>query len=763
MGNTGENTSTMSTAETLRDVEYAHESSELIQLQNQLRELGVAHDIKLPSLVIAGNQSSGKSSVVEAIAGIPLPRKDGTCTRCPTEVRLKRATAHSKATASDEWRCRILLKREFDQDGNKLSQVPTEEEFCTIHKPADVAICVEAAQFALLNPALVQSSKGGLPGVVPTRLDSCLVASSVVQHFLTSGAEYELEFTRNSVVLEVDGAEADLTIVDLPGIIHTHSKQQYIGMIKGMVRESIRPDNVAIVMTLPAIDDLELQEISQMAREADREGKRTIGVITKPDSVPTGTHEKWVATAQNRDPQHTLTLGYYVVKNPDQEQLKSGISFGDARKRETEFFAGHEHWSKLEQDRRGTNNLRKALSDMLIKCMHEELPALRRNAHDRLQAIEAEIRSMPPPVTGDPDHLFQHLIVELVQSLHKQTQGTCVGEKVFIQRMNGHYRTLEKKLRKMMPVFEVKGVFIGLGGDADSAAAAVRAAARMEGHDEEVPEEATTLDSVTELRKAQQARELPGFFPYEVVENLIASFQYRWEDIASECMEACRQDLLKLVQDSLRLRFQQFPNMQPAVLASLTALLDETAETCRERLGNVVKMEACNIFTRNVQYFLKSETDFMTRLKKAYLGAFIVPFAGSQPHVDDLLSKIRTMGIKCDSLESLYLTQRTPVDDELHIMSATLAYFKVAADRALDAIPQHINGYLLQVFEDPLGMHRAVLDVVKADLKEAGWELKDVFAEDERTSNRRRQLQDQRDRLKKAVALLLRPMRPTRG
>ena len=64
-------------------------SAQVVDLHNQLRELGVTSDIKLPTIVLAGNQSSGKSSVVEAVAEIALPRSAGTCTRCPTEVRMR--------------------------------------------------------------------------------------------------------------------------------------------------------------------------------------------------------------------------------------------------------------------------------------------------------------------------------------------------------------------------------------------------------------------------------------------------------------------------------------------------------------------------------------------------------------------------------------------------------------------------------------------------------------------------------------------------
>ncbi len=132
----------------LKTTAYARKTAQLLGLANELRALSVSHDVQLPSLVVCGesqgagrgvcgkhqplhtaaaavaaaaahakapgqsrlcdlctalgdqgavwgagvapgNQSAGKSSLVEALAGVALPRATGTCTRCPTEVRLR--------------------------------------------------------------------------------------------------------------------------------------------------------------------------------------------------------------------------------------------------------------------------------------------------------------------------------------------------------------------------------------------------------------------------------------------------------------------------------------------------------------------------------------------------------------------------------------------------------------------------------------------------------------------------------------------------
>ena len=61
----------------------------LINLIDQLRDVGVQEYIKLPRIASLGTQSSGKSSVLESIVGLDfLPRGDGVVTRRPLELRL---------------------------------------------------------------------------------------------------------------------------------------------------------------------------------------------------------------------------------------------------------------------------------------------------------------------------------------------------------------------------------------------------------------------------------------------------------------------------------------------------------------------------------------------------------------------------------------------------------------------------------------------------------------------------------------------------
>ncbi|KAI0211718.1 Interferon-induced GTP-binding protein Mx1 [Lamellibrachia satsuma] len=59
-----------------------------IGLVDQLRTFGLEKEVPLPQVVVTGIQSSGKSSVLESISGVPLPRGTGTVTRTAVELRL---------------------------------------------------------------------------------------------------------------------------------------------------------------------------------------------------------------------------------------------------------------------------------------------------------------------------------------------------------------------------------------------------------------------------------------------------------------------------------------------------------------------------------------------------------------------------------------------------------------------------------------------------------------------------------------------------
>lgn len=67
-------------------------SPDRLQKIDQLRERNIGTHVPLPQLVAVGDQSSGKSSLLEGLTGIPFPRGQELCTRYATQISHRRET-----------------------------------------------------------------------------------------------------------------------------------------------------------------------------------------------------------------------------------------------------------------------------------------------------------------------------------------------------------------------------------------------------------------------------------------------------------------------------------------------------------------------------------------------------------------------------------------------------------------------------------------------------------------------------------------------
>lgn len=62
-------------------------TNQVKKLQNIRKHLGnLANDIKLPQIIVVGDQSTGKSAILTALTGIVFPINSGMCTKCPIVI-----------------------------------------------------------------------------------------------------------------------------------------------------------------------------------------------------------------------------------------------------------------------------------------------------------------------------------------------------------------------------------------------------------------------------------------------------------------------------------------------------------------------------------------------------------------------------------------------------------------------------------------------------------------------------------------------------
>ncbi|KAK4705700.1 hypothetical protein P7C70_g493, partial [Phenoliferia sp. Uapishka_3] len=391
----------------------------MMSLINALTASGASLELDVPRIAIIGNQSAGKSSLVEAISGIAVPRDDGTCTRTPYEVQLK---------SSDlAWSCKISIRTIVDQDGEE--HPPVQVAFGpTLVDPAQVEPMLRKAQLAILNP--------GTEASFFVKLDRPSV-ERIINGELPPGSKKQLSFSKNLVVVEIEGPDAvDLTFIDLPGIISNVKPGDDKGDIELVRNLAVRhiTGNCLILCAFSMKDDLENQSAGQLAKEADPTGTRTIGVLTKADTLQDGEHSRWLKVL--RGEVHQLSLGYFCTKLRGTADLKSGgTTYEASRAAEASFFTNVSPWDSLKGEirhRLGTKSLVNFLGDRLSLFMASKIPELISKTSSQLADIHAKIGKLPPPPSSDPVIQLESLIAEFVTSLQSYAAGAS-GCKKLIQ------------------------------------------------------------------------------------------------------------------------------------------------------------------------------------------------------------------------------------------------------------------------------------------------------------------------------------------
>jgi len=460
---------------------------ELLDSIDHLRLQGINNYVSLPQIIVCGDQSSGKSSVLEAISGVSFPVKSNLCTRFPTELVLRRA----------------------QHVGANVSIVPHESRG-------------ESEREALRG---FQESLEGFDGL-PKVIDSAKLAMGITTHGKA--------FSKDILRIEITGPDRPhLTIVDLPGLIHSETKHQTasdVELIQDVVQGYMKEPRCIILAVVSAKNDFANQIVLKLARAADSSGNRTLGVITKPDALIPGSpsEAQYVSLARNQEVE--FRLGWHVLKNMDSDKGVSTLAQRDAE--EAEFFS-QGGWTELPQASLGVEKLRGRLSRVLLRQIAAELPGLISEIDAKFTACQDQLVKLGKPRASleeqrlymfDLSQSFQTLVKAAVDGTYNDTfftdaktpTGYQQRARAVVHNLNGgfssellrrgHYRTIVAE-------GETVGVsHVGLRS---------------------MPE-ADFLDHIEDLMRRTRGRELPGTFNPMIVADLFLEQYSPWEGIAEK-------------------------------------------------------------------------------------------------------------------------------------------------------------------------------------------------------------------------------------
>ncbi|PRQ74643.1 P-loop containing nucleoside triphosphate hydrolase protein [Rhodotorula toruloides] len=608
---------------------YSVKRRQLVSLVDQLRSAGASTEIDLPRIAVIGNQSAGKSSLVEAISGIKVPRDAGTCTRCPMEIRLR--------SSPGEWTCRVFLRFETDVSGRPTESVREVPFGDAVTSPDAVEAILRRAQLAILNPhdADEEDFTSKYIGL----------SDEQVKGTKERPPPGQLSFSRNLICIDVTGPVTDLTSSTCRcGIIsHSTRDKKEIPFVEEMVREAIT-GNCLILLTISMRDDLENQKAVSLANDADPEGKRTIGILTKAD-----------------------LNSYFVTKQPAPEDLKRKLTYQDAREAEKQYFA---------------------TAEPCVPCMDSNIAGL-------LAKVTSSLSELPAPPSSDAVTDVHSRISTLSHDLDLLVRGSP-GYVELVQAKTREDRRFKLMVRRTEPVF----VPFEAEEEMDIENwREKRASLRKNGSSEDV---AGVLDmTLDELRthiEKHRGREVPLNTPYDAKASLMTRATAPWATLVWDALERMRTPVITSVTNLVERQFGASLSQELTLLTSTTMsdVVDDLFSTASFRLADLLELETIP-YTQNQHYFITVRDAVLAGLREARRegranGAPGPPKDVDEDDLSDALASLVRVGYRGVKEEDLpKLLPGDVYEEELEAAAQTVTYWKVAYKRIIDDVPRIID------------------------------------------------------------------------
>lgn len=478
------------------------EHGQLLDVIDQLRASGIDRHVPLPQLVVCGDQSSGKSSVLEAVSGVRFPTKDTLCTRFATELILRRSISPSvdikirpSHDRSEDEKARLLA---FKPPSNNIDQFP---------------LLVEAAKEAI---GIDDNAK---------------------------------RFSEDVLRVELSGPQRPhLTLVDLPGLYHSGNKRQSVDeakLVTSLVERYMKNKRSIILAVVSAKNDCANQIVTQMARTFDPKGMRTMGIVTKPDTLIPGSDSEGSFLSLLKNEDVVFRLGWHVLRNRDFNMKDFSTEERDQEERE---FFSRGVWTSLPADIVGIDPLKPRLSNVLRKQIISVLPSLIGDVERGIKDCNARLHRLGD-TRGTLQEQRQYLIrvSQRFSVLIKAAVDGVYGDEYFGDPMTPEGEA--KRLRAVVQDFLMRfaeemsrnGQQRKIIDDNTETTADSPHAGRTIRHSD-------YLDHVRDLMRRTRGRELPGTFNPLIIGDLFYEQSKPWKEMT----DRYSRDILMTIKHLLR-------------------------------------------------------------------------------------------------------------------------------------------------------------------------------------------------------------------
>ncbi|OQV10542.1 hypothetical protein CLAIMM_14523 isoform 2 [Cladophialophora immunda] len=630
------------------------EHDELLDVVDSLRSQGVQHYIDLPQLIVCGDQSAGKSSVLEAISGgLRFPTRDTLCTRFATELILRRGP-------TSQTRISII------PDGDRPK---TEQDALAGFVPP----ITNLDQF----PAIIDAAATAM-GIDPDRKT----------------------FSKDTLRVELSGpTQPHLILVDLPGLYHAGDEHQSTAdaeVIRKLVKSYMGKQRSIILAVVSAQNILPMQVVTEYAKEQDPLGERTLGIITKPDTLEAGSAKQSDYQELVRRDDGKFKLGWHMLRNRDYSTR--GCSTAERDQAEEDFFK-QEDWKALPKGRVGIQSLRTRLSKILLSHISKELPEILREVESGILKCEEGLKELGS--SRDTIALQRKYLRDASKKfsdLMKDSIGGDYSDPFFDPRNEEGYK---RRLRAV-----IQNIMSGFAEEMRLRGHSVRLVDSKPDHhgpdgtdNPQVRTRDEFLEYVKHRMRINRGTELPGIFNPSVIGELFRDQSKGWEAI----VHRARKKLMDATEDTITRALGHVTDQSTAYAIQLYLIqsrLGTIGEGFHKKTDEVLTPHKKGHPATLNHYFIENLQKKRRQESRKLMAEKLANFFGKGPEgeggSDQFYEGQFNMRALLDSL-----VMQTEVDFErfacIEATNAMEAYYKVALKSVIDSFNTYaVEGALMK-------------------------------------------------------------------
>ena len=383
--------------------QFAKEIRPLLDDFYKIENILQKEEIELPKIVVVGDQSSGKSSVLQAITNFNFPIGQNLVTKRP-----------------------IILQSRNSKNGEEYGSVGNGDDF-TKDENGNIS------QFHLSL-----FSEGGIVNV---------------QNNLFSNNDGISEKPFNIKIIKNNSP--DLTIIDLPGI--TYKNKPVTDKIRNMIKTYTKGKDTLIIFIVAANTDFTTSEALLLIKEYNKDyHQRTIGVITKVDLAyqDKGFCDKILSNDLE------LKNDLFIVRNRTQEEIDNNLSLESSLEKEKAFFKNKVELRLIDDSFKGIENLTLKIIEIQKEMLTNAVPRLKDELNSKICFCNKKIKKLPIKIKNDSSKI--EILRKCFKNFTKKYVNCCSGNNIIEEDME---LNIEARMREYFDIlhndnlFKVRGKF----------------------------------------------------------------------------------------------------------------------------------------------------------------------------------------------------------------------------------------------------------------------------------------------------------------